>query len=315
VIAGAGGGASLILDGGAGDIGNGGGAGGGGTCDENGGGGGGGTSAMGGAGGCAGTLLCLDVPPAGPGANGAYLAGGQGGTGGFPGCNWDGAGGGGGYYGGGGGGGGGQIDGDSGGGGGGSSFGVGSGLTNEATATGPASVTISYQLPDADLGITVPGSITTDATGPSGAAVSFAVTVTDPDDASPPAAMCAIPSGATVTSGSVFPIGTTKVTCTASDSDDSNSPVSGSFTVTVLGAAGQLASLGQAVQGVGPGTSLEDKITKAQSYLASGNIADACGTLTGFVNEVRAQSGKSIPPAQAAQLIADAQRIQAVLAC
>jgi hypothetical protein len=41
--------------------------------------------------------------------------------------------------------------------------------------------------------------------------------------------------------------------------------------------------------------------------------ADTCGTLPGFVNEVQAQSGKSIPAGQAAQLIADTKRIQAVL--
>jgi len=42
--------------------------------------------------------------------------------------------------------------------------------------------------------------------------------------------------------------------------------------------------------------------------------ADASGTLTGFVNQVRARSGKSIPAGRAAQLIADAKRIRAVLA-
>jgi len=42
--------------------------------------------------------------------------------------------------------------------------------------------------------------------------------------------------------------------------------------------------------------------------------ADASGTLTGFVNQVRARSGKSIPAGRAGQLIADAKRIRAVLA-
>jgi hypothetical protein len=42
--------------------------------------------------------------------------------------------------------------------------------------------------------------------------------------------------------------------------------------------------------------------------------ADASGTLTGCVNQVRARSGKSIPAGRAAQLIADAKRIRAVLA-
>jgi hypothetical protein len=105
------------------------------------------------------------------------------------------------------------------------------------------------------------------------------------------------------------------VTCTATDPDDTPSTVSTSFTVTVRGAADQLASLGQAVKGVGPGTSLADKITLAQSYLASGDTTDACSTLTLFINQVKAQSGKSIPAGQATQLIAAATRIRAVLAC
>ena len=77
----------------------------------------------------------------------------------------------------------------------------------------------------------------------------------------------------------------------------------------------ELADLSQAVQGIGPGTSLADKVTQVQSYVASGDIADACATLGAFVNEVHAQSKKSIPLATADQLIAAAQRIQAVLSC
>jgi hypothetical protein len=105
------------------------------------------------------------------------------------------------------------------------------------------------------------------------------------------------------------------VTCTATDPDDTPSTVSSHFTITVHGAADQLTALGKLVQGVGPGTSLADKIAAAHSYVASGDTADACGVLTGFIHEVRAQSGKSIPAGQATQRIADASQIQAVLAC
>ncbi len=55
-------------------------------------------------------------------------------------------------------------------------------------------------------------------------------------------------------------------------------------------------------------------MTAVQSYLAVGELADACSTLTAFVHQVSAQSGKSIPPGQAAALIAAAQRIKAELA-
>src|SRR6201999_3833776 len=117
------------------------------------------------------------------------------------------------------------------------------------------------------------------------------------DDATVPTPVCSSAPG------SVFAVGTTTVTCTATDSDDSNSPVSTSFTVTVKGAAAQLTDEYQAVQGVGPGASLANRIHQAQSDLAAGDTTGACSTLGAFINEVRAQSGKSIPTSQASQLI------------
>ena len=161
---------------------------------------------------------------------------------------------------------------------------------------------------DDDLAIAANAGITANATGPTGATVSFpSPVVTDPDDTTTPAPNCS------PASGSPFAIGTTTVTCTAADPDDSNSPVTTSFAVTVKGAAAQLTDLHQAVTGVGPGTSLADKIAQAQADVAAGDSTDAISTLTAFINEVSAQSGKHIPSGQAAQLIADAKQIQAVL--
>lgn len=77
----------------------------------------------------------------------------------------------------------------------------------------------------------------------------------------------------------------------------------------------QLSNLLANVQGVGPGTSLADKVTKIQSFLASGDVADACGTLGAFIHEVNAQTGKTISPAKAADLLANAQKIQVILGC
>jgi hypothetical protein len=105
------------------------------------------------------------------------------------------------------------------------------------------------------------------------------------------------------------------VQCSESDPDDSNSSTTVSFTVTVQGADAQLDYLYQAVQGVGSGTSLSNKVAQAQSYLASGDFPDTCSTLGAFLNGVQAQSGKSIPAATASALIANAQQIQGVLAC
>ena len=73
--------------------------------------------------------------------------------------------------------------------------------------------------------ITCPGNISTTATGPGGAAVSFSPTVTDNCDTVTP--VCAPASGST------FPIGTTPVNCTATDTSGNSDMCS--FTVTVTG--------------------------------------------------------------------------------
>ena len=82
------------------------------------------------------------------------------------------------------------------------------------------------------------------------------------------------------------------------------------------GAAEQLATLLDDVQGVGPGTSLADKVIAAQAAYTAGDTARAGEILNAFINQVNAQSGKSITdPDTADTLIADAMRIRAVLGC
>jgi hypothetical protein len=83
---------------------------------------------------------------------------------------------------------------------------------------------------DHDLGLSgLPANITVDATSPQGAVVTYTPpTATDESGDNPgPTVSC------TPASGSTFAIGMTTVTCTATDSDDTNSPVSGSFQVVV----------------------------------------------------------------------------------
>ncbi|MHB8545246.1 MAG: Ig-like domain repeat protein [Nitrosotalea sp.] len=72
--------------------------------------------------------------------------------------------------------------------------------------------------------VTVPAPITTSATGPSGAVVTFTTSATDPDDTAGPV-QC------NPASGSTFPIGTTTVTCTSTDTHSNTG--SAQFTVTV----------------------------------------------------------------------------------
>lgn len=152
----------------------------------------------------------------------------------------------------------------------------------------------------------LPAAIVVDATSAGGAVVGYTVNATDDVDPNP-TVVCA------PTSGSVFPIGTTTVTCTATDA--SGNGASGSFTVTVKGAGEQVADLAAAVKGVGPGKSLGETVAVAQWFLAHRQSGAACLTLTAFQFEVRAQSGKKTPAAQAASLIADASRIKSVLDC
>jgi hypothetical protein len=176
-------------------------------------------------------------------------------------------------------------------------------------AAGHATQSFPVTPPDDDLALSTPFNVTVNATSPTGATVTYPLpTVTD-EDTPLPAPTCNPASGTT------FPVGQTTVHCTVNDPDDTNSPVTSAFTVTVNGAGTQLAALHQSVIGVGPGTSLADEISQAQSYLAAGNTAGACNTLTGFTNEVRAQSGKSINTATAQQLTTTAQRIQKVIGC
>lgn len=74
--------------------------------------------------------------------------------------------------------------------------------------------------------LTLPGTLTVSATSSSGAVVTYASSATDLVDGS-------VPVGCSRGSGSVFPVGTTTVTCTATDAHGNST--AGSFTVTVQG--------------------------------------------------------------------------------
>jgi hypothetical protein len=249
-------------------------------------------------GGGAGTSIAGGAPGGGSATAGAA---GQGGNGGPPtapilAAADGGGGGGGGYFGGGGGG-------LNAGGGGGSSW-APHGTTGPADAA--ASVTISFTGPR--LYVHRHQNITVDATSPAGAVVTYTVpTVYDQaNPLDPPTAVCTPPSGST------FAIGTTTVTCTATDPDDYNSPASSSFTVYVVGAPGQLAALYSAVQGYGP--ALAYPVLIAEHAVDTENTPRACLALDVFILEV-ATRVPPLPPVTAAQLIAAAAQIQAVLSC
>jgi serine protease len=157
--------------------------------------------------------------------------------------------------------------------------------------------------------LTVPGPLTVNATSPQGAAVTFSATATDNVDPSPTVAC-------TPTSGSVFPIGTTSVSCTAHD--DAGNSTSQSFTVTVLGASDQIAALRAQVALLPDeklGRSLDGKLRDAANALQSGQTSKACSKLAAFIVEVQNHSGGKIPTATASAWIADATRIRSVIGC
>jgi len=76
-----------------------------------------------------------------------------------------------------------------------------------------------------------------------------------------------------------------------------------------------IADLLTVVTGVGPGSSLADKMAIVQAQYAAGDAAAACVELTAFENQVTAQSGKKLTVAQAVALLAEAQAIGAKIGC
>lgn len=177
-------------------------------------------------------------------------------------------------------------------------------------------VTFEIEEPPADLEPPVihdAADRAVDAASPQGAIVPFAVYATDAVDPAP-VLTCTPPSGAT------FPIGTTTVTCTATDA--SGNAAAASFIVTVRGADAQLGSLADLVASLnlrkGIENSLDAKLAAAMAALdaaRAGAIGTACNQLGAFVNEVNAQTGKAITSADAAALLELATRIRAVLGC
>lgn len=170
--------------------------------------------------------------------------------------------------------------------------------------------TLSVRIDTTAPQLTLPATLTMNATGPSGATVTYTAAATDNLDPAPRVVCSPV-------SGTLFPIGTTAVSCTASDV--AGNAATGSFSVTVVGAPGQITNLSALVQSFnlpqGIENSLEAKFSNAQATLADGRLAAACSLMSAFIKEVQAQAGKSITLAQARQLIAVANNIKASLDC
>jgi hypothetical protein len=162
---------------------------------------------------------------------------------------------------------------------------------------------------DGDLALTgVPSNISVDATTPAGATASFTAPVAT-DEETPPGVTCDHTSGVT------YPIGTTTVTCSTTDSDDIPSTVTASFTVTVNGATGQLNDLLTYAGPLPPGHSFGDDVQAALNDVAGKNTSGACAQLASLITLANSQSGKKLTTAQAAHILAAATQIEQVLGC
>jgi hypothetical protein len=159
--------------------------------------------------------------------------------------------------------------------------------------------------------LTVPGNIVVNATGPGGARVTFTATATDDRDQAP-AVVCTPPSGST------FAIGTTTVSCTATDA--AGNSASTSFTVRVKGAPEQLADMIdkiRAMKGLAPmSASLRGYLETVAACVIAKKKAQACLGITWFAAGIRlAVAYRYLTPAQGSDLTADALRIKAVIGC
>ncbi|HVE98012.1 MAG TPA: HYR domain-containing protein [Mycobacteriales bacterium] len=98
--------------------------------------------------------------------------------------------------------------------------------------------------------LTLPGPMTAEATGASGAVVTYTATATDAVDG-------ARPVSCSRTSGSTFALGATTVTCSAADASGNTS--TGTFTVTVVDTTGPVLTLpaSRTIEATGPAGAVE----------------------------------------------------------
>lgn len=177
--------------------------------------------------------------------------------------------------------------------------------TDKHGNTGGAAFLVTVQDTTPPVIGAVPGNFAVDATGPTGALVTYPLpTAVDLVDG-------AVPVLCTPAPNTIFSIGDNPVACTATDRHGNHA--SAGFVVHVRGAAEQLSNLLAYVSGIGPGRSLAAKVGNAITALSSGDTADAIAILNALVHETTAQGGKSLTPAQAAYIVTSVSRIESVL--
>lgn len=163
--------------------------------------------------------------------------------------------------------------------------------------------------------VEVPEVVVVDAIGTDGAPVTFGSTALD--DVDGPLSQSCSPS-----SGFLFPIGDTTVTCSATDSHGNTGDAS--FLVVVMGAEGQLGALATAavqafpaIQG-GLAQDLLTKLDEARKALGRANLGLACHKVQQFSDKILTELDKKKPkltPEQGEEFLSRAARLRAVLGC
>jgi hypothetical protein len=158
--------------------------------------------------------------------------------------------------------------------------------------------------------VTVPGTITKNATSPQGATVTFSSSANDAFDG-------AVTATCVPASGSTFAAGTTTVTCSASDVSGNDG--SSSFDVVVVGAQGQLQALLALINAADPGSNNLQALTQTVvTALNNGKPDHAChalGVLKAAVDRMAGQNKPKLTAAQASAINAAIANLQAVIGC
>ena len=145
--------------------------------------------------------------------------------------------------------------------------------------------------------LSLPADMTVEATGPDGATVEYIVTATD--DSDPVPNVTCVPA-----SGSLFPVGETLVSCTATDASGNSSD--GTFLVTVEVGDATFDGFVTAVEDLdlrmGTERGIVSKIEEAQAFFISEDTEGAISKLMDVINFVEAQEGKKLTPAEADQI-------------
>jgi hypothetical protein len=159
-------------------------------------------------------------------------------------------------------------------------------------------------------------NITTDATKPLGAVVTYTVTTSDPDnDASQIATSCSPVSGSLFRLAPKAKTRTVTVTCNASD-PAGNVATPSSFRVTVLGVHDQLTALEADVTAAGNvattrRSALALKLVHADLDFSSGRVVAASSQVDSFMKDVRV--APRLTRAQRSSWVGAATRISAVM--